>query len=400
METAIETMGVHAKVVTPNDEGHYFFGYYDLQPFDSTGRYHLCHKAPFEDRIPTPEDVCELGVIDLQTGNFIRYAETTAWNFQQGAMLRWYKDDDHILFNVYEDGAYRCCILNIKTGEKRILPMAVADTSRDCKHAVCVNFSRIYNFRPGYGYAAIKDPFFNKKAPKEDGVFLMDLETGSVKQILNYETMRDAFFMEPRSNGKLLINHINFNPSGTHFAMLFRNFAEEGMPWQTQLLTSDLEGNLFCLSNFSMQSHYNWKNDRELLIFGSGSQENVIINDQSLHLYENLTDKVQKLPEPNPTLDMHCLYSPNRRYIIGDGYPDKDGYRPLYFIDTKDSTVTEHRYLGKYYSNTRTRETTEYRCDLHARFDRTGRYISFDSNHIGKRCICIIDMQQLDGYVY
>lgn len=400
MENAIETMGVHAEVITPDDGGHYFFGYYDLQPFDSTGRYHLCHKAPFEDRIPSPEDVCELGVIDLETHEFIRYAETTAWNFQQGALLRWYKDDNHILFNVYEDGAYRCCILNIKTGEKRILPMAVADTTKDCKFAVCVNFSRIYNFRPGYGYAGIEDPYFKVKAPKEDGVFLMDLETGSVKQILTYETLRDTFFEEPCSNGKLLVNHINFNTDGTHFAMLFRNFPEKGMYWKTQLLTSDLEGNLYCLANFSFQSHYNWKNENELLIFGSNAKNAPGNPELALYLYENRTPNVQKLPEPNPNLDMHCLYSPNRRYIIGDGYPDENGYRPIYFIDTENPTVKNHRYLGKYYSTTRTKPTVEYRCDLHARFDRTGRYISFDSNHIGKRCICLIDMQKLDGYVY
>ena len=87
---AVEESGVKARVITPDDGGHYFFGYYDLQPFDSTGRYHLCHKAPFEDRLPEADDICELGVIDLQTGKFIKYAETNAWNFQQGMMISSY----------------------------------------------------------------------------------------------------------------------------------------------------------------------------------------------------------------------------------------------------------------------------------------------------------------------
>lgn len=394
MNTAVEIDGIRAKVITPDDEGHYFFGYYDLQPFDSTGRYHLCHKAPFEDHIPAEDDICELGVIDLQTGKFIKYAETTAWNFQQGALLRWYKDDDHILFNIRSDGAYRCCILNIKNGEKRILPMAIADVSHDGKHGVCINFSRIFDFRPGYGYAGIKDSYFDEKAPSEDGVFLMDMETGDVKQILDYKKMRDAFPKEPYCRGKLLVNHINFNPSGNRYAMLFRNFRENGMMWKTQLLTGDLEGNIYCLADYAFHSHYNWKNNDELLIFSGLCEEN---RSDALYLFRDLTHEVTRLPEPNPNKDIHCLYSPNKRYIIGDGYPDAAGYRNLHLIDTLKNTDT---VIGKYFSGKQTEKTVEFRCDLHARFDPTGRYISFDSVHIGKRCVCLTDMSTLPGYEY
>lgn len=394
MENAVETAGIKARAITPDDGGHYFFGYYDLQPFDSTGRYHLCHKAPFEDHIPEENDICELGVIDLETGKFIKYAETTAWNFQQGALLRWYKDDKHILFNVREDGAYRCCILNIETGEKRILPMAIADTTRDCKYGICVNFSRIFNFRPGYGYAGIKDPFFDEKAPTSDGAFLMDLETGDVKQILDYKTMSEKFFKAPYSQAKLLINHINFNPSGTHYAMLFRNFPEPGTGWKTQLLTGDLDGNLYLMCDFAFHSHYNWKNDSELLIFSGYSDEN---REDGLYLFENLGGRVEKLPEPNPNRDVHCLYSPNRRYIMGDDYPDEAEYRKIHLIDTVNNTDT---IIGSYKSEKITKKIEEYRCDLHARFDPTGRYVSFDSVHEGKRRVYLSDLSGLENYIY
>ena len=398
MKTAKEFNGIHAKVITPDDGGHYFFGYYDLQPFDSTGRYHLCHKAPFEGKIPGPEDVCELGAIDLQTGKFIKYAETKAWNFQQGSLLRWYKDDDHILFNVREDGAYRCCILNIKTGEKRVLPRAIADVTKDGKWGVCINFSRIWNFRAGYGYAGIPDPYFDEKAPAADGVFLMNMETGENKQILDFVKMRDAFPKSPYSDGKLLINHINFNPSGTRFVMLFRNFREGNNPWKSELLTSDLEGNLHCMAVYSFQSHYNWKNDNELLIYGNLSDDTP---HNGLYLFKDLSDEVTLLPEPNPNRDVHCLYSPNRRYIIGDDYPDKEHFRAIHLIDTEKHTDT---IIGRYFSGA-TAETNcdicnDARCDLHGRFDQTGRYYTFDSIHIGKRCICLIDLSNLEGYVY
>ena len=71
------------KIITPQNDGyHYFFGYYDLQPFDSTGKYHLCNRVKFMDRLPEPDDVCELGMIDLETNEFIKLSQnkfTLSW---------------------------------------------------------------------------------------------------------------------------------------------------------------------------------------------------------------------------------------------------------------------------------------------------------------------------------
>lgn len=393
-----EHKGIKSKVITPEDGGHYFFGYYDVQPFSKDGRYHLCNRAPFEGKIPSENDVCELGAIDLESGKFIKYAETTAWNFQQGAFLRWYKDDEHILFNIREGGEFRCCILNIITQEKRILPKAIADVSKDGKWGVCVNFSRIWNFRPGYGYAGIPDPYFDNKAPEDDGVFLMNMETGETKLIINYVKLRDSFPKAPYSDAKLLINHINFNPSGTRFVMLLRNFPEKRGGWKSELLTSDLSGNLHCMANYSFQSHYNWKSDDEVLIFGNGGEDR---DYNGLYLFKDLTPNKELLDEPNPKNDIHCLYSPNRRYIIGDGYPDDEFFRHTYLIDTKKKTMI---CTGKYYSGPKTQTDStkciDARCDLHGRFDRSGRYYSFDSIHTGKRTICLIDLSELEGYEY
>ncbi|MBQ8894808.1 MAG: endonuclease/exonuclease/phosphatase family protein [Clostridia bacterium] len=366
------------KIITPPD-GHYFFGYYDLQPFDSTGRYHLCHKAPFEDHIPEKDDICEIGAIDLETNTFIKYAETTSWNFQQGALLRWYRDDDHILFNTAEG----CCILNIKTGEKRLLPLPIADVSRDGKWGISVNFQRIFDFRPGYGYAGKKDPHFNENAPETDGVFLMDMETGDYRLIASYPQLRDTRYEPPLSDCKLLVNHINFNPAGTHFVMLFRNFGE-GKKWATQLISGDLQGNLKCLGNWGMFSHYGWKNNAELLIFSKQNDQ------KGLYLFNIHTGEYALLDAPHPEQDIHCLYSPCGRFISGDGYPSKEDLcRDLHFIDTVNKTDTViARSLAFEYS----KEKVEFRTDLHARFDPAGNRISYDSNHPGQRCICILEL--------
>lgn len=390
-KTVIEEVGVTAKIIT-KDDGHYFFGYYDLQPFDSTGRYHLCHKVQFQDRIPDENDICELGVIDLKDNNkFIKYAETVAWNFQQGAMLQWYKDDEHILFNIREENSFKCCILNIKTSEKRILPLPVATVSSDGKWGISVSFSRIFDFRKGYGYAGIKDVNYYENAPKDDGVFLMNMATGEYKLLVSYAQIKERFPEKPYTDGKLLINHITFNPSGTRYNMLLRNFPiEKG--WATMLLSGDLKGGIYKLSDFCFQSHYHWKNDNELLIYGGDKAKDI---PWGMYLYTDLTEKVERLPDPNPDRDLHCIYSPNRRYILGDDYPFVDGYCRLHLIDTATDTDT---IIGGYRSITVEGATIEFRCDRHARFDRSGRYVSFDSNHTGKRTICLLDLKELKGY--
>ena len=393
----MENAGVTARVITPEDGGHYFFGYYDLQPFDTTGRYHLCHKAPFEDRIPAPDDVCELGMIDLEEGSFIKFGETTAWNFQQGALLQWYGDCDHVIYNVRRDGAFSACIQNIKSGEKRYLPRAYTCLSPDAKKALCISFSRMFDFRPGYGYAGIPDPWRDENAPEEDGVFLMDTQTGEEKRMFSLADLKKFRYESPCSDGKLLINHITFAPDGEHFVMLLRNFKEpeKGLKWKTQLLTSDLEGNLFLWAPFSYQSHYHWKNEKELVMYGGNFSNDRA--DGALWLFTEGVMGAQRLPEPNPKKDVHCLYSPNRRYISGDDYPKEDEYRTLHLIDTKTNTDL---ILGRYRSFISDDTNRDRRCDLHARFDQSGRYLSFDSIHTGHRAVCLLDLAELEGYEY
>ena len=70
--------------------GHHSFGYYDKCPWDVSGRYLLALRAPFCDRSPEAEDVATLGLVDLHEGDRCRpFAETRAWNWQQGCMLHW-----------------------------------------------------------------------------------------------------------------------------------------------------------------------------------------------------------------------------------------------------------------------------------------------------------------------
>ena len=51
------------RIITPDDNYHYFFAYYDLQPYSGEGGMHLSHRVSFADRLPQDDDIAQLGYI-------------------------------------------------------------------------------------------------------------------------------------------------------------------------------------------------------------------------------------------------------------------------------------------------------------------------------------------------
>ena len=80
---------------------HHFFGYYDIQTWDSTGRYVLALESDFDDRFPTARDTAVVGMVEWETRRFHPLTETKAWNLQQGSMLHWLPTapDRKIIYN-------------------------------------------------------------------------------------------------------------------------------------------------------------------------------------------------------------------------------------------------------------------------------------------------------------
>src|SRR6187402_1352162 len=68
---------------------HHWFGYYDKFQFDVSNRFVLGLEANFEHRMPRPDDVIGIGMVDLQdVDRWTPLGESRAWNWQQGCMLQ------------------------------------------------------------------------------------------------------------------------------------------------------------------------------------------------------------------------------------------------------------------------------------------------------------------------
>lgn len=352
---------------------HFFFGYYDLQPYSADNSMHLAHKVGFMDRAPRKGDFAEIGFIRTNSGTFVPLAETRAWNFQQGALTQWFQDGRSVVFNDFDGEKYVSRAVDLSGKEIARYERPFACISRKADKALSVNFSRIYDFRKGYGYFNIPDEHRTVGAPDDDGIFSVDLDSGKSKLIFSYADMKEAFREAPFTDMKLVVNHITFNPSGTKFVFLLRNFGEAEKKWGTVLAVADLKGNIKKLTNFEVNSHYSWRDDDVLMIY-SGLPE------WGVYFIDTVSGKRERLFDPLCDKDdIHCNYSPDRSCFIGDGYPQND-MRSLYFYDFASKRSKE---LLKVFSMPVS--DVDIRCDLHARWSADGSRISYDTTENGCR---------------
>lgn len=383
-----------ARRVTPAEQ-HWFFGYYDIPAFDAGSKRHLCLNVPFMDRLPGARDQANIYLIDLDSEARTLIDATSAWNFQQACMLQWHPTQpDTIIYNLrcgdasYPDMTecgYGAIVRSLASGKALRLDRPVANVARTGDWAVSVNFDRLFDFRPGYGYAGQRDRFYDAPHPADDGIFLIDLKTGKSRLTVSLERIWD--FVGGYFGGrdqKICINHITFNPAGTRMVFLVRNFNADGS-WRTALLTCDTQGReLFLLSDFAMASHYNWR-DASIVAFYSQGLE---LGSQGPQLYEleDLTHAGCAIDPDFFVRDGHNSYSPDLEWMLYDSYPI-DGYRELYLYDLK-----QHKggLLGRYWVKPGC--DGDIRCDLHPVWAPDGRTISFDSVHEGYRGLYVMDV--------
>ena len=376
------------KIITPKDEYFYFFGYYDLHPTEMGGTKHLCHRTRFMDRLPEAGDTCELGY--LEDGKFVKFAETTAWNFQQGAMLTYHPTKKStVLYNTVKDGKFATAIHNVESGEITYADMPSATYSGDGKYSLSVNFGRIYSFRKGYGYAGAIDKYADVCVPEEDGVFFVDLATGKSKLLVSYrDLLAESGF---KDNEKVLVNHITICPKADKYLMLVRAMWENGKGWDTSMMVGNLSGNVKTLLHRTYVSHYYWLTPDRIVAHTS------IDGDKSRALYtvDAHTGKTEPIKSfffesGRRSSDIHCSLSPDGKYVIGDGYP-ADEYRPILSIDQvtgKSKIILEAKSPDPAHP--------DIRCDLHARFVFDGKYVSFDTTaDNGRREIAVFPAEYL-----
>lgn len=377
--------------ISPNDTSHeYFFGYYDKSPWDATERYILCMRAKDTWSDVSPKEKADILLIDTalpedDENRVKKIAETSAWNVQQACMLQWMGPDfsSHILFNDCRNGQYVTVIVEIESGAERVINAPVYTVSADGKIALTLDFSRLYNLRPGYGYYNVLEKTKNIALPDAIAVWKINLESGDINPLLTYKDF--ATFQsrpEMKQEGSVhKVNHLMLSPSGKRFMVLYRWFIGERK--YTRLITCNVDGSdMYVLSDDDMVSHCFWKDDKHILAF-----ENKKDSGTGYYL---MKDKTQEYKHCWPELngDGHPSYSPDRSHIVTDSYP---GRARIQFIRVMTSEDSKPEVIAKVFAPFKYDNDT--RCDLHPRWNHTGDKVCFDSVFEGHRGLYSVSLE-------
>ena len=169
---------VPTRAITRGPKFHWF-GYYDKRQFHPTNRFVLANQVSFEGRGPTGDDTIKVGYVDTQNDDqWHELGTSNAWGWQQGCMLQWVGDGgDRILWNDRQGDSFVCTIKHPTQGSL-IIRRPIYTITADGRYGLSVDFRRIDNLRPGYGYDGLADPNVARRAPDDSGIWRVDLQTG------------------------------------------------------------------------------------------------------------------------------------------------------------------------------------------------------------------------------
>jgi len=411
--------------------GHYFFGYYDVTPWDVSENYILAHHSEFIDRMPGSNDKIEVGFVDLkeESKKFTSIGKTSAWNFQQGARLQWLPTQPNkVIYNVRNKNGFGSVIYNIKDKSQRILKSSIYSLSPEENFALTINYTRIK-----YNYAGLENKFKDNSAPEDDGIFKVNLDSGEKELILS--TNKVARFQNSsfdKIHSKHHLTMPTFNVSGNRFCFLHRfNFKDGGV--YTRLLTANPDGSELFLIAEGTLSHFSWFDDNHILIWGRsrsyltkarkykfftlpifrpilnllrkqvrGFIRHKIVGDQYL-LFKDKDRESKSVGVGILTEDGHPTRFNDTPWLITDTYPDKNHYRSLILYNIEKNKRID---LAKFYSIPNEEHIKKYkgnadwdlsgmRSDLHPRWNRNSDRICIDSVHEGKKQIYVVDISNI-----
>ncbi len=379
------------RVITKGPK-HHWFGYYDKLEFDSTDRYVLGMEVDFEHRQPTPDEAISVGMVDLQDGDsWIELGRSKAWCWQQGCMLQWIPGSkSEVIWNDREGGEYVSHILDIKSQKVRTIASPIYALTPDGKTGLSVDFSRLNDVRPGYGYVGIPDHNFNELVSEKTGVFRVDIATGKKEMLFSVaEIVHRGPPLVTMKDAKHYFIHLLACPSAPRFIFLHRWIGPQGTG--TRMFTASLDGtDIRLIDGNGFTSHFIWRDATHILAFSNQRSHGT-----RFYLFEDAEKgQVEAVGPDRMTEDGHETYLPNRDWILCDTYPSGNERMQnpyLYHVPSN------RRFsLGLFHSPPAYHDA--WRCDTHPRQSRDGRMVAIDSPEARTgRQLHLIDISAIVG---
>lgn len=379
---------------------HHWFGYYDKNQFDPTGKRILSNEVAFEGRSPTGDDKIGVGYVDTANGDSWHALGTSnAWGWQQGCMLQWIgQSQDEVLWNDRQGDRFVARVHSLKTKQTRTIDRPIYTIAPNGKFGLSVDFRRIDNLRPGYGYDGLADPNVANRAPKDSGIWRVDLQTGRSELILSLADVAAIAWPDGSTHPEAwhYFNHLLISPDSSRFIVLHRyrpEFDPQTLQYRggfvTRMFTVDVDGgNRYVLDPSGYTSHFIWNGNQRVTMWTKPEGQ-----PQAFYDFTDHSREAQRIGEGKMLTNGHNTFlpAPYSDWILCDTYPDRKTRRQtvyLYHVPSKRRFDLGHFPSPPQYSG-------EWRCDTHPRSSRDGTKITIDSPHADGRQVYWLDIEAL-----
>lgn len=437
-----------------NGPKHHLFGFHDLLITNGAGDKYLSLEVDTMNRPPLPSELFGVGYV--MDGQYIKVGDTTAMNYPQGARQQWVAETELFTVNNRVGDVWGTDLYDARTNQ--LVDRFEATThmlSKDGRYAFGLDYARLFRLG-GYGYSGIADKGANDAIPINSGITKMDMQTKKVELLVSVLQVAECGAKSIAGVSHHFLTHLCLNPSCTRVAFLHRYFMADG-GIMTRLMTIGVDGTgLRCLAQ-GFLSHFDWKNDEAIYIFGRANSSldalrnnpllshplmvgpmrvakqvakfvlrrgNSCGNVDSSKYFMCITDSEQLIITPFAqgliTEDGHPMTNPiNRNWCVNDTYPDASGVRTLMLYNFENNvridlgtfkklddkpdmalkdiyfTDVDVRILNSISQTDLAFTRSGLHCDLHPRWSRDGKQALFDSIHEGTRQIYIAHINDI-----
>lgn len=405
---------------------HHFLGYYNKNPWDVSGRFLLAQRVDAMAFTVSGKEVAEVGYFDLEEGdNYRVIGKTTTWNWQMGSQLQWLlgSDKKRIIYNARSSECKNilgdfapfsdfCSIIyDCQTQEQKILALPIYVVFPQGDFALSVNYSRFQVTHKTIGYCASNQEPVLELAPKDDGIFKLNLDTGNADLLVSLDDLKKFNYVDSMEKAIHWVTHLEVSPNGKRFLFLHRwtERVEDETCFLHRLIVMDSDGKNIKLlecsdhplpqlnDNFDSNSvgvfdyekseyqisHPAWKNDNEIIVWGPHNKT------IAYHLYNVDSGDVKVIGKDLLNENGHMTYSlVNQDLLLSDTYPDSlTNKRDLFiYSESKHKAYS----LGSFYTSPDLGK--ENRCDLHPVWKQDGKQVCIDSVHESSRQKYIVDV--------
>lgn len=350
-----------------------FFGYYDKCPESDDGTKIIYFRTNNDTSLqPQVKHSIEIVLKLLLTDEEIVIDKTFSYNWQQGAKMMWLSNDKFI-YNIYcgKLNKYLSKIYNLQSKTFQILDLPIYDCFKE-SYALSLNFNRLMELRPDYGYRNYKEPidFENYNL---DGVFKLSIKQNTSILLISIKQLIECSPLSSMNGAKHKVNHIMISPDGSRFMFMHRWLTKQGKRYDRLLVSDSNNGGFKIVSDGGMVSHCCWKDNNTIVGYLRHNNIDgfykININDTSIL---KLSNKLNGFSDGHPTF--------NSNHMVFDSYPDRSRMKKLYIYNSNNDEVT---LFGEFLEPLAFHN--ESRCDLHPRFNYKKNKIYFDSVHDGQR---------------